>query len=709
MIQSGIFDSSAMDIKNIANSIINFVIKRLIEISGILISILGALLLISLFSYSPEDPNFIFPENTEIKNLLGFKGSYTSDLFFQSVGLIAFLIPLTFILTGINIFKRKEIFLLIENLFFVIIYTFFGSLFFSYFYIEAFALHINGNGGFVGQYLNGTFLNKFINLNENISYYFLVVLILIFFLISINFNLKSFIKNTKKIFLFFFKKKQKNYTNKNEIIDEYIPQEEIKNLIQEDLPFIKAETKDLLQKKTKFKLPSIDLLSSPSKNERNKSNKNENNDPEFLEKILLDFGVNGNIKKVSRGPVVTLNEFEPAAGIKVSKIINLADDIARNTSSESARISTIPGSNTIGIELPNLLRENVYLSEILDNTDFKKKEIKLPIALGKNISGIPIIGDLTAMPHLLIAGTTGSGKSVCINTIILSLLYRHTPDKCKFILIDPKMLELSTYEGVPHLLCPVITEAKKAASVLGWVVKEMESRYKLMTKEGVRNIDGYNSKHKLPMPYIVVVVDEMSDLMLVAGKEIENYIQKLSQMARAAGIHIIMATQRPSVDVITGTIKANFPTRISFQVSSKIDSRTILGEQGAEQLLGKGDMLYMSSANRIIRIHAPFVSENEIEKINNFLRSQAEPDYVDEILNFVDEKEMSENLKNQGDKDELYQSAVDIIKSEGKASTSFLQRKLQIGYNRAARIIDMMEAEGIVSKANHVGKRDVLK
>ena len=709
MIQSGIFDSSAMDIKNIANSIVNFVIKRLIEISGILVSILGLLLLLSLISYSPEDPNFIFPENTQIKNLLGFKGSYTSDLFFQSIGLIAFLIPLTFILTGINIFKRKEIFLLIENLFFITIYSLFGSLFFSYFYIDAFTLHINGNGGFVGQYLNKTFLSKLINFNESISHYFLIVTILIFFLISINFNLKNFIKSIKKLFLFFFNRSQKNYTNKNEIIEEYIPQEQIKNLIQEDLPFIKAESKDLLQKKTKFKLPSIDLLSSPSKNERNKSNKNENNDQEFLEKILLDFGVNGKIKKVSHGPVVTLNEFEPAAGIKVSKIINLSDDIARNTSSESARISTIPGSNTIGIELPNLSRENVYLSEILNHQDFKKREIKLPIALGKNISGIPIIGDLASMPHLLIAGTTGSGKSVCINTIILSLLYRHTPDKCKFILIDPKMLELSTYEGVPHLLCPVITEAKKAASVLGWVVKEMESRYRLMTKEGVRNIDGYNAKHKLPMPYIVVVVDEMSDLMLVAGKEIENYIQKLSQMARAAGIHIIMATQRPSVDVITGTIKANFPTRISFQVTSKIDSRTILGEQGAEQLLGKGDMLYMSSANRIIRIHAPYVSENEIEKINNFLRSQAEPDYVDEILNFADEKEMSENSKNQGDKDELYESAVNIIKSEGKASTSFLQRKLQIGYNRAARMIDMMETEGIVSKANHVGKRDVLK
>ena len=434
----------------------------------------------------------------------------------------------------------------------------------------------------------------------------------------------------------------------------------------------------------------------------------KNFDTEFIEKILLDFGVDGKIKRVSNGPVVTLNEFEPAAGVKVSKIINLSDDIARNTSSESARISTIPGSNTIGIEIPNISRENVYLSEILNISNFQNKEIKLPIALGKNISGEPIISDLSSMPHLLIAGTTGSGKSVCINTIILSLLYRHTPEKCKFILIDPKMLELSTYEGVPHLLCPVITEAKKAASVLGWVVKEMESRYRLMTKEGVRNIDGYNLKHKLPMPYIVVVVDEMSDLMLVAGKEIENYIQKLSQMARAAGIHIIMATQRPSVDVITGTIKANFPTRISFQVTSKIDSRTILGEQGAEQLLGKGDMLYMSSANRIIRIHAPFVSDDEIEKINNFLRSQAEPDYVDEILNFVDEKEINDGSKNMNDKDELYQKALEIVKSEGKASTSFLQRKLQIGYNRAARIVDMMEAEGIVSKANHVGKREVL-
>ena len=694
-----------MNIKKTANLLFNFAIKRLAEIFGVVISLVGVMLLLALITYSPNDPNFIFPENTKIENLMGFKGSFISDLFFQSVGLIAYLIPFTLIITGINILKTKDFFLFIENNFFTILYLIFGTLFFAHYYSDTYALLINGNSGFVGQYLDQTFLKSLILINEDIFFYIFILIISIFFLISINFNLRKFITFIKNNFDSFFKKDSKNYTDKSEIINEYIPQDEIKNLIQEDLPFIKSENKS--ETKIKFQLPSLELLKIPTKKERDSFEKNETHNPEFLEKILMDFGVNGNIKKVSHGPVVTLNEFEPAAGVKVSKIINLSDDIARNTSSESARIATIPGSNTVGIELPNNIRENVYLSEILNNPDFKKKDIKLPIALGKNISGKPVVGDLASMPHLLIAGTTGSGKSVCINTIILSLLYRHTPDKCKFILIDPKMLELSTYEGIPHLLCPVITEAKKAASVLGWVVKEMESRYRLMTKEGVRNIDGYNTKHKLPMPYIVVVVDEMSDLMLVAGKEIENYIQKLSQMARAAGIHIIMATQRPSVDVITGTIKANFPTRISFQVTSKIDSRTILGEQGAEQLLGKGDMLYMSSANRIVRIHAPFVSDNEIEKINNSLRTQAEPDYIDEILNFADEKEIGDN-QTQGNKDELYQSALEIIRSEGKASTSFLQRKLQIGYNRAARIIDMMEADGIVSKANHVGKRDVL-
>jgi len=694
-----------MNIKKTANLLLNFTIRRLAEIFGVLVSLTGGMLFLALITYSPNDPNFIFPENTKIENLMGFQGSFISDLFFQSVGLMAYLMPFTLLITGVNILRTKDFFLIIENNFFMILYLISGTLFFIQYYSDTYSLYINGSSGFVGQYLSQTFLKSIILTNEGIFFYILILITIIFFLISINFNPKNFIEFIKKTFNFVNKKNINIYTDKSEIINEYIPQDEIKNLIQEDLPFIKSENKS--ETKIKFKLPSIDLLKIPTKKEKESFEKNETHDPEFLEKILMDFGVSGNIKKVSHGPVVTLNEFEPAAGVKVSKIINLSDDIARNTSSESARIATIPGSNTVGIELPNNIRENVYLSEILSNADFKKKEIKLPIALGKNISGKPVVGDLASMPHLLIAGTTGSGKSVCINTIILSLLYRHTPDKCKFILIDPKMLELSTYEGIPHLLCPVITEAKKAASVLGWVVKEMESRYRLMTKEGVRNIDGYNTKHKLPMPYIVVVVDEMSDLMLVAGKEIENYIQKLSQMARAAGIHIIMATQRPSVDVITGTIKANFPTRISFQVTSKIDSRTILGEQGAEQLLGKGDMLYMSSANRIVRIHAPFVSDNEIEKINNSLRAQAEPDYIDEILNFADEKEIGDS-QSQGDKDELYQQALEIIRSEGKASTSFLQRKLQIGYNRAARIIDMMEADGVVSKANHVGKRDVL-
>ena len=696
-----------MKLKKLADNAISFGLNRVIEIIGVTILVTGILLLASLITFSPDDPNFIFPNNTDIKNILGFRGSFMADIFFQSFGLIALLIPFNLIVSGINIILNKKIFLIIESIFYSILYLFLGSLFFSFFYPSAFKLYINGNGGFVGKYLETTFLNSIINISPQFFYYLFILLILLIFLTSIQFKINYFYKVFKKIIRFLFVKNKKNYTNVNEVINEFIPQEEIKSLIQEDLPFIKNENKTD-NKKIKFKLPSVDLLKVPTKKDKEKLKDDDYIDSDFLEKILLDFGVNGDIKKVSHGPVVTLNEFEPAAGVKVSKIINLSDDIARNTSSESARIATIPGRSTIGIELPNSIRENVYLSEILSKSDFTKKEIRLPIALGKNISGVPVVGDLASMPHLLIAGTTGSGKSVCINTIILSLLFRHAPDKCKFILIDPKMLELSTYEGIPHLLCPVITEAKKAASVLGWVVKEMENRYRLMTKEGVRNIDSYNTKHTLAMPYIVVVVDEMSDLMLVAGKEIENYIQKLSQMARAAGIHIIMATQRPSVDVITGTIKANFPTRISFQVTSKIDSRTILGEQGAEQLLGKGDMLYMSSANKIVRIHAPFVSDNEIEKVNSYLRSQAEPNYIDEILSFANQKEFGENSTETNDKDELYQAALNIIKSEGKASTSFLQRKLQIGYNRAARIIDMMEADGVVSKANHVGKREVL-
>ena len=682
-----------------------FLTKRIAEFFGFIIIIFSTLLLISILSYSPNDPNFIVNDTDKIANWLGFRGSVISDFMFQSIGLVAYLVPITLFFSGLNILVHKKNIILVDNLFFCIFYVLFGSLFFSYYIDQSFFLTINGNGGFVGIFLKESFLKSVLKINENIFYYILIAITLVFFLISINFKVSQIFLLLKLIKIFFKDKKKEQTGEKNLFNDNIINSEEDqKILVQDSLPFDqKVNTKN-----KKFLLPDLKLLSSPSKNEKI-AKKNEDINEEFLEKVLKDFGVDGKIKKINYGPVVTLNEFEPAAGVKVSKIINLSEDIARNTSSESARISTIPGRNTIGIELPNITRENVYLSEVIKDAQFKKKDIKLPIALGKSISGNAIIGDLSTMPHLLIAGTTGSGKSVCINTILLSLLYRHTPDKCKFILIDPKMLELSTYEGIPNLLCPVITEPKKAASVLGWVVKEMENRYKLMTKVGVRNIDGYNFKHKISMPYIVVIVDEMSDLMLVSGKDIENYIQKLSQMARAAGIHIIMATQRPSVDVITGTIKANFPTRISFQVSSKIDSRTILGEQGAEQLLGKGDMLFMSSANKITRIHGPFVTEDEINKINNFLRSQAEPDYVQEILEFSEREETELDSAEANEKDNLYQSAVQLVKNERKASTSFLQRKLQIGYNRAARIIDMMEDDGIVSKANHVGKREILK
>ena len=509
----------------------------------------------------------------------------------------------------------------------------------------------------------------------------------------------------------YFFSKEANKKNDYAHIDFEKPVEPISNetRIQENFSFNKESSPN--SNLIKFKLPNIEFLKKPTKKERENSSELKINES-TLEKILLDFGVEGKINKISNGPVVTLNEFEPAPGVKVSKIINLSEDIARNTSSESARIATIPGSSSVGIELPKSFRENVYLSEIISSKDFSKKNIKLPIALGKSISGLPIIGDLSSMPHLLIAGTTGSGKSVCINTIILSLLYKHTPEKCKFILIDPKMLELSTYEGIPHLLCPVITEAKRAASVLGWVVKEMESRYRLMTRVGVRNIDGYNEKHKISMPYIVVIVDEMSDLMLVAGKEIENYIQKLSQMARAAGIHIIMATQRPSVDVITGTIKANFPTRISFQVTSKIDSRTILGEQGAEQLLGKGDMLFMAGGGKVIRVHGPFVDDREVEKVSQFLSNQSQPDYDESITEEPEGNEsiLDKNILNSNNNydDEIYEKAVKLVVQENKASTSFIQRHFRIGYNRAATIIEKMEENNIISKPGRAGKREIL-
>ncbi len=691
----------------------NFLKNRTSELIGLCLIFCALLLSVSFFSYSPNDPTFVYgAKANDIKNFLGLYGGRIADFLLQSFGLTSFLILITIMSWGVNLIIKKEVKKIKYKILYLILYIIFSCLFIYATYNNSFWLIDNGNSGFVGQILFSEIINVLPLIKNNYSIFVFLILSIIFFILSSEINLKYLLFIIKLIFKPF--KKNNNLSTDLEINDAQseilVSENPIIERAQQTFSFDKiSEIKKTQIKKKKFKdfkLPSLDLLEkNPSKINLLDLSKNR---PEgsFIEKILLDFGIEGKITKINNGPVVSLYEFEPAPGVKVSKIINLSDDLARNTSSTSTRVSTIPGKNTVGIEIPNQTQESVYLREIIGNDKFQKKEIKLPIAIGKSISGLPIVGDLTAMPHLLIAGTTGSGKSVCINTIIVSLLYKLSPDLCKLILIDPKMLELSAYEGIPHLLSPVITESKKAASALGWTVREMNNRYKLMSKEGVRNIDGYNTKHKLKMPYIVVVVDEMSDLMMVAGKEIESYIQKLSQMARAAGIHIIMATQRPSVDVITGTIKANFPTRISFRVSSKIDSRTILGEQGAEQLLGNGDMLFMSSANRIVRIHGPYVSEKEIEKITNVLRIQGEPDYMDEIT-ANDKDNISDYLSND-DTDELYNQALEIIKTERKASTSFLQRKLQIGYNRAARIIDMMEEKGIISKANHVGKREVL-
>ena len=491
-------------------------------------------------------------------------------------------------------------------------------------------------------------------------------------------------------------------------------------------------------------LPPLDLLAAapPSKaTEINEEALQQN--ARMLESVLEDFGVRGQIVKVRPGPVVTLYELEPAPGIKASRIIGLADDIARSMSAISARVAVIPGRNVIGIELPNTKAEMVFLRELLASDAYERTAARLTLVLGKDIGGAPVIADLARMPHLLIAGTTGSGKSVGINTMILSILYRMPPEQCRFIMIDPKMLELSVYDGIPHLLCPVVTDPRKAVVALKWTVREMEKRYRAMSKLGVRNIEGYNQRlaeaasrgealmrkvqtgfdaetgqpvfedqplDTTPLPLIIVVVDEMADLMLMAGKDIEAAIQRLAQMARAAGIHIVMATQRPSVDVITGTIKANFPTRISFQVTSKIDSRTILGEAGAEQLLGRGDMLYMAGGGRITRVHGPFVSDEEVERVVRFLKENGgPPTYVEEVTEDEDDEPgESFGAESVGSGDHLYDQAVALVCRERKASTSFVQRHLQIGYNRAARIIERMEAEGVVSPANHVGKREVL-
>tara|TARA_B100000029_G_scaffold214462_1_gene212401 strand:+ start:1893 stop:3974 length:2082 start_codon:yes stop_codon:yes gene_type:complete len=693
MINSKLFDSS-----------VNFVKRRIAELSGFLLVIISGLFIYSLSKYSPENPTFILDsDKLDVTDYFGSLSNAISDIFLQSFGLISFFIGISLLFWGVSLILNKKINNIINKFFYTLLYISFGCLLIYIINNNSFWLIHHGNAGFVGE-KGFNLIYKYIPLIENdISKITLVILFLLFFILSSGINLKKLISNTLSLFGELLKK-NKTSENKEEPVSSYnLDQNKSAGGLDKQQSFVFQKVNE--KKSGNYKLPSINLLAKKV-NTLNKNSSLKLPSADFIEKILLDFGIKGKIKKVNNGPVVSLYEFEPAPGVKVSKIVNLSDDIARNTSSVSTRVSPIPGKNTVGIEIPNPRRENVVLSEIISSENFEKKDTSLPITLGKSISGVSLVADLTSMPHLLVAGTTGSGKSVCINSIILSLLYKHSPDTCKLILIDPKMLELSSYEGIPHLLTPVITEASKATSALSWTVKEMENRYKLMSSEGVRNIDGYNQKHKLKMPYIIVAVDEMSDLMLVSGKEIEGYVQKLSAMARAAGIHIIMATQRPSVDVITGTIKANFPTRISFQVSSKIDSKTILGEQGAEQLLGKGDMLFMSSANKIFRIHGPYVSEGEIEKVTSHIRAQGNPDYIEEIIS--KKTSDAEDVVSGSEEDELYETALKIIKTEKKASTSFLQRKLQIGYNRAARIIEKMEENGLVTKANHVGKREVL-
>ena len=702
--------------------IITFIKVKLIELAGVVTIFSGLAYFISLTTYSANSISYVFPSEKNIHNKFFSFFYYLSDFFLQAFGILAFLIFLNLIIWGGYLIIKKKIENFSIKLLFLILSIIFGALFFSINIDQSFWLPDNGFGGFVANFISEKLNIKNNSFGAYLSVIFLFISLICFYL-SAGLNIqdwKIIFITTVDLLSFFPKLIFKIYVNRKnteEIAINVPVQENITQKIQEEISVQEVSPQQQLplestktEKSASFKIPPIKLLDDPVKIENQLDEESYKTQSKFLENVLLDFSISGEIKRVSAGPVVTLYEFEPTAGIKTSKIINLSEDIARNTSSISTRVATVPGKSTIGIEIPNKVRENVALKEIISSKEFNNKDIKIPITLGKSISGFPIVGDLVSMPHLLIAGTTGSGKSVCINTLILSILYRHKPEDCKLIMIDPKMLELSIYQGIPHLLTPVITEPKKATTALKWVVKEMEKRYREMTEIGVRNISGFNDKasseSKKKMPYIVVIVDEMADLMMIAGKEIENYIQRLAQMARAAGIHIVMATQRPSVDVITGTIKANFPTRISFQVTSKIDSRTILGEQGAELLLGNGDMLFMSSASRIIRIHGPYVSEKEIERVSTFLRLQGSPTYIEEVTR-IEEQENDEVVLNSEGKDELYNKAVEIIKTEGKASTSFLQRKLGIGYNRAARIIDQMEEEKIISPANHVGKREI--
>ena len=710
---------------------------------GISLMAIGALGLIAIISYNALDKSLNTISDAPPENILGIPGSYASDIMVQFFGVLSIIVPATFIIFGFYKIIKKlktpwiKLVLILVGLFFL------SSLFEK----------LYGAGGVLGSLALSEIesiiykLSLGVNVNlleSNIFIYVFFTLIGVLSSLLITYGL---LPSTSP-----------NYSNYNmeakEIIEE-IPEKVTKikkkkrTIFQ---PIIKKEKKvnrTVVEKSLQdhevtngYVLPGLDLLSEvPSERKESKvSDKQINQNRDLLTTTLNDFGINGKIISVNPGPFVTLYELEPAPGVKSSRVISLADDISRSMSSTSARIAVIPGKNSIGIELPNYNKETVYLREILESDIFVSKDDGIPLSLGKNIGGEPTIADLSRMPHLMIAGTTGSGKSVGINGMILSILYRFRPDECRLIMVDPKMIELSVYDGIPHLLSPVITNPKKAVVGLKWVVREMDDRYNRMSKLSVRTMEAFNEKAEeyrrkgkkfkrkihtgyddetgqplyseeeieaKRMPFIVVVIDEMADLMLVARNDIEHLVQSLAQKARAAGIHLIMATQRPSVDVVTGTIKANFPTRIAFQVASKIDSRTILNEMGAEQLLGRGDMLYMSDGGKVVRVHGPFVSDDEVERVVGFIRKQETPEYIESITK--EDGDGGNTLSPQDDsEDALFSQAVSIIIKDKRVSTSYIQRKLQIGYNRAARIIEEMEEKGIISEPNSQGKREII-
>ncbi|MEE2698197.1 MAG: DNA translocase FtsK 4TM domain-containing protein [Pseudomonadota bacterium] len=769
---------------------LNFFIRRFYEAIGMFLIASGIALATAIITYSSSDNSLNSAGSGNISNLLGLGGAFISDFVLQVFGIASLLPVLIMSVWGWRLVIKKGISLIWLRFLCMLAALITFSYILNLVSIPENWPLISKLGGVLGSFVheNITNLSVLFEFNLIITTAFLSIIAFGLLVFSLGLSMQDWQKIGRLIlwlilvlgegirqFIFVFRitlewinsifyRKQVRTDAENQFDDDInfdpIPvgkqrvirkeDSQLRNgLVTEKKPRLKTSRKAVSERQGKLNLesnkdyqtPPLDFLNAEQENKITEAINKEalQQNAKFLAGILEDFGVKGEIVKVRPGPVVTLYELDPAPGTKTSRVIGLSDDIARSMSAISVRIAVVPGQSVIGIELPNLNREMVHLGEILSSHSFEKAPGKLPLALGKDIGGSPITLDLAGMPHLLIAGTTGSGKSVAMNTMIMSLLYRLRPDECKFIMIDPKMLELSVYEGIPHLLTPVVTEPSKAIVALKWTVREMEERYRSMSQMGVRNISGYNARlseatrngeiltrsvqtgfdedgkpimEEQPLemeqlPFIVVVVDEMADLMMVAGKDVEAAIQRLAQMARAAGIHLLMATQRPSVDVITGTIKANFPTRISFQVTSKIDSRTILGEQGAEQLLGQGDMLCMTGGGRISRIHGPFISDDEVERVVNFLKSQGEPEFIEDITHEEFTEGFSENNKGSSI-DDLYDEAVALVAREGKASTSFIQRHLQIGYNRAARIIEEMEKQSVVSSANRVGRREVL-